>query len=61
MEGDPVVQIALIAESTRLQMMLSTYGISSQTPHEVEPIQIWPSWRMVKVGRAPRLLRTGRD
>ena len=49
MEGNPVVQIALIAESTRLQMILSTYGISSQTPHEVEPIQIWPSWRMVKV------------
>ncbi|PAV84588.1 hypothetical protein WR25_10127 [Diploscapter pachys] len=49
MEGDPVVQIALITESSRLQMMLSTYGITSQTPHEVEPIQIWPSWRMVKV------------
>ncbi|CAI4231872.1 unnamed protein product [Auanema sp. JU1783] len=49
MESDPVVQIALIAESSRLQMMLSTYGITSQTPHEVEPVQIWPSWRMVKV------------
>ncbi|KAK0399096.1 hypothetical protein QR680_002897 [Steinernema hermaphroditum] len=49
MEGDPVVQIALIAESSNLQRMLSTYGISTQTPHEVEPIQIWPSWRMVKV------------
>ncbi|KAK6021919.1 hypothetical protein OSTOST_12398, partial [Ostertagia ostertagi] len=48
MEGDPVVQIALLAESTHLQMTLSTYGISCQTPHEVEPIQIWPSWRMVK-------------
>ncbi|CAJ0936519.1 unnamed protein product, partial [Mesorhabditis belari] len=49
MEGDPVVQIALIAESARLQMTLSTYGISTQTPHEVEPVQIWPSWRLVKV------------
>lgn len=49
MEGDPVVQIALIAESTHLQMKLSTFGISCQTPHEVEPVQIWPSWRMVKV------------
>lgn len=50
MEGaDPVVQIAIISESTRLQTMLSTYGIPSQTPHEVEPIQIWPSARMVKV------------
>uniref|UniRef100_A0A915E5Y7 Phosphorylase b kinase regulatory subunit n=1 Tax=Ditylenchus dipsaci TaxID=166011 RepID=A0A915E5Y7_9BILA len=49
MEGNPVVQIALIAESVQLQMMLATYGISTQTPHEVEPVQIWPSWRMVKV------------
>lgn len=29
--------------------MLSTYGISTQTPHEIEPVQIWPSWRLVKV------------
>ncbi|CAD5226819.1 unnamed protein product [Bursaphelenchus xylophilus] len=49
MEGDPVVQIALISESCQLQMMLATYGVLSQTPHEVEPVQIWPSWRMVKV------------
>ncbi|VDM37266.1 unnamed protein product [Toxocara canis] len=49
MEGNPVVQVALIAESSRLQMMLSTYGISAQTPHELEPVQIWPSWKMVKV------------
>lgn len=49
MEGDPVVQIALVAESTTLQTMLATYGISTQTPHEVEPVEIWPSWRMVKV------------
>lgn len=49
MEGYPVVQVALIAESSRLQMMLSTYGINTQTPHELEPVQIWPSWKMVKV------------
>ncbi|MFH4977840.1 hypothetical protein AB6A40_004549 [Gnathostoma spinigerum] len=49
MEGNPVVQIALIAESTSVQMLLSTYGISSQTPKELEPVQIWPSWKMVKV------------
>lgn len=49
MEGQPVVQIALISESPQLQMRLATYGISTQTPHEVEPVQIWPSWRMVKV------------
>ncbi|KHJ78150.1 hypothetical protein OESDEN_22230, partial [Oesophagostomum dentatum] len=64
MEGDPVVQIALIAESTHLQMKLSTYGISCQTPHEVEPVQIWPSWRMVKLfeclGRDEKLGLSGR-
>uniref|UniRef100_A0A914XRT9 Phosphorylase b kinase regulatory subunit n=1 Tax=Plectus sambesii TaxID=2011161 RepID=A0A914XRT9_9BILA len=64
MEGEPVVQVALIAESTRLQMMLSTYGISTQTPHEVEPVQIWPSWRMVKVfeslGKSKKMQLTGR-
>lgn len=49
LEGNPVVQVALIAESSRLQMMLSTYGISTQTPLELEPIQIWPSWKLVKV------------
>lgn len=64
MEGDPVVQIALIAESSRLQMTLSTYGIPTQTPHEVEPVQIWPSWRLVKVfeclGRDKKLGLGGR-
>lgn len=64
MEGDPVVQIALLAESSNLQMKLSTYGISCQTPHEVEPIQIWPSWRMVKLfeclGRDEKLGLSGR-
>ncbi|KAL6739447.1 hypothetical protein Aduo_012901 [Ancylostoma duodenale] len=64
MEGDPVVQIALIAESTHLQMKLSTFGISCQTPHEVEPVQIWPSWRMVKLfeclGRDEKLGLSGR-
>ena len=36
-----MVQVALIAESVQLQMMLATYGISTQTPHEVEPVQMW--------------------
>ncbi|KAI3418866.1 hypothetical protein GPALN_007966 [Globodera pallida] len=49
MKGNPVVQIALISESVQLQMVLSTFGITTQTPHEVEPVQIWPSWRMVKL------------
>lgn len=32
---DLVVQIVLIAESMRLQAMMATYGIQTQTPHEV--------------------------
>ncbi|XP_022918689.1 probable phosphorylase b kinase regulatory subunit beta isoform X2 [Onthophagus taurus] len=46
---DLVVQIVLIAESMRLQAMMATYGIQTQTPHEVEPVQIWSSRQLVKV------------
>ncbi|CAG9825330.1 unnamed protein product [Phaedon cochleariae] len=46
---DLVVQIVLIAESMRLQAMMATYGIQTQTPHEVEPVQIWSSSQLVKV------------
>lgn len=59
-----MVQVALIAESAKLQAMLSTYGIQAQTPHQVEPVQIWPPSEMVKVfeslGRNPRLKISGR-
>ncbi|XP_001601216.1 probable phosphorylase b kinase regulatory subunit beta isoform X2 [Nasonia vitripennis] len=46
---DLVVQIVLIAESMRLQAMMATYGIQTQTPHEVEPVQILSSTQLVKV------------
>lgn len=46
---DLVVQTVLIAESMRLQAMMATYGIQTQTPHEVEPVQIWSSRQMVSV------------
>ena len=46
---DLVVQIVLIAESMRLQAMMATYGIQTQTPHQVEPVQIWSSSQLVKV------------
>lgn len=39
----------LIAESQRLQAMMATYGIQTQTPHEVEPVQIWSSTELIKV------------
>ena len=31
---DLVIQVVLISESVRLQQMLSTYGIQTQTPHQ---------------------------
>lgn len=29
--------------------MMATYGIQTQTPHQVEPVQIWSSSQLVKV------------
>lgn len=29
--------------------MMATYGIQTQTPHEVEPVQIWSSTQLVQV------------
>merc|ERR1719186_543769 len=49
MTTDLVVQVVMISESTRLQAMLANYGIQTQTPHEVEPVQIWAPSEMVKV------------
>ncbi|KAK2190913.1 hypothetical protein NP493_65g06037 [Ridgeia piscesae] len=46
--SDLVIQVALISESVRLQQMLSTYGIQTQTPHQVDPIQIWPPCELAK-------------
>ncbi|XP_042909770.1 probable phosphorylase b kinase regulatory subunit beta isoform X3 [Parasteatoda tepidariorum] len=47
--NDLVVQVVLIAESMRLQAMMATYGIHTQTPHEVEPVQIWSPSQLVKI------------
>ncbi|XP_041971437.1 probable phosphorylase b kinase regulatory subunit beta isoform X2 [Aricia agestis] len=61
---DLVVQVVLIAESMRLQAMMGTYGIQTQTPHEVEPVQICSSTQLVHVyrelGLCPKLKLTGR-
>lgn len=32
-----------------LQVFLNTYGIQTQTPQQVEPIQIWAQKELVKV------------
>ncbi|KAM6980303.1 phosphorylase b kinase regulatory subunit beta isoform 2-T2 [Aplochiton taeniatus] len=50
-ENDVVIHVALIAESMRLQVFLNTYGIQTQTPQQVEPIQIWPQKELVKAYR----------
>jgi len=59
-----VIQVVLIAESVRLQQTLATYGIQSQTPHQIEPIQIWPPMVLAKayenLGVNPKLSLTGR-
>ncbi|XP_053605602.1 probable phosphorylase b kinase regulatory subunit beta isoform X3 [Plodia interpunctella] len=61
---DLVVQVVLIAESMRLQAMMGTYGIQTQTPHEVEPVQICSSTQLVHVyrelGVCQKLKLTGR-
>ncbi|CAH8476965.1 unnamed protein product [Heterobilharzia americana] len=45
------IQVVLISESVRLQQVLATYGIITQTPLQVEPIQIWSSDQLVRVGK----------
>ncbi|XP_069546380.1 phosphorylase b kinase regulatory subunit beta isoform X2 [Brachyistius frenatus] len=50
-ENDVVIHVALVAESQRLQVFLNTYGIQTQTPQQVEPIQIWPQKELVKAYR----------
>lgn len=58
------MQVVLISESSQLQVMLNTFGIQTQTPEEVEPVQIWPQSDMVKVfhklGQNSKLGITGR-
>ncbi|XP_068721668.1 phosphorylase b kinase regulatory subunit beta-like isoform X1 [Montipora capricornis] len=48
-DSDVVVQVSLISESRNLQTTLATFGIETQTPQQVEPIQIWPPSLLVKV------------
>ena len=54
-----MVQVVLVAESRRLQAMLATYGIQSQTPKEVEPVQIWSQKQLVQAS-TERRAETGR-
>jgi phosphorylase kinase alpha/beta subunit len=71
---EPLVQIALLAEDEDLQSELAVYGIETQTPKQVEPIQIrqavdalWAASRRddliaiySQIGRNDKLGLTGR-
>ena len=48
--SDLVIQIVAISESVRLQQVLATYGIQTQTPKQIEPLLIWPPAELVTVG-----------
>lgn len=43
------LNISVCPSVYRLQVFLNTYGIQTQTPQQVEPIQIWPQKELVKV------------
>ncbi|MUG97555.1 glycosyl hydrolase family 15 [Scytonema sp. UIC 10036] len=60
----PLVQVALIAEDEDLQAKLAVHGIETQTPKQVEPIQIRQaidlSAMYTQIGRNDKLGLTGR-
>ncbi|HEY9836325.1 MAG TPA: glycoside hydrolase family 15 protein, partial [Vampirovibrionales bacterium] len=60
----PVVQIALLAEDEDLQTELAYHGIATQTPAEVEPIQVRQARDLSgvyrQIGRNDKLALTGR-
>jgi len=61
---DPVVQIALLAEDEDLQAQLAAYGIATQTPKQVEPVQVRQATELstvyAQIGRSDPLGLTGR-
>jgi phosphorylase kinase alpha/beta subunit len=60
----PLVQIALLAENETLQTILSNYGIATQVPWQVEPIQVRRASELaavyMQIGRNDALGLTGR-
>jgi phosphorylase kinase alpha/beta subunit len=60
----PIVQIALLAEDEPLQTELATYGIKTQTPSQVTPLQVHPIGELStiysQIGRNDKLELTGR-
>jgi phosphorylase kinase alpha/beta subunit len=60
----PIVQIALLAEDEALQSKLAAYGIDTQTPQQIEPIQVRQAKDLAlvytQIGRNDKLGLTGR-
>lgn len=60
----PTVQVVLLAEDEALQSELAAYGIATQTPSQVEPVQVRQAGELVQVftqiGRNDKLGLTGR-
>ncbi|WP_052128715.1 glycoside hydrolase family 15 protein [Neosynechococcus sphagnicola] len=60
----PMVQIALLAENETLQAELATYGIATQTPQQIAPIQVRQADELsaiyYQIGRNDKLRLTGR-
>jgi phosphorylase kinase alpha/beta subunit len=60
----PIVQIALLAEDEDLQAKLGVHGIETQTPKQVEPIQVRQASDLstiyTQIGRNDKLGLTGR-
>jgi phosphorylase kinase alpha/beta subunit len=58
------VQIALIAENEELQLQLADYGIATQIPAQIDPIQVRQSTELAaaytQIGRNDKLGLTGR-
>lgn len=63
-QRQPIVQIALLAEDEALQAQLAAYGIDTQTPKQVEPIQVRQAGELAQaytqIGRNDKIPLTGR-
>jgi len=61
---EPLVQIALLAEDEDLQAKLEVHGIATQTPQQVEPIQVRHAGELsiayTQIGRNDKLGLSGR-
>lgn len=61
---DPVVQVALLAEDESLQFELEAHGVATQTPQQIEPIQVRRADELSaaysQIGRNDKLGLTGR-